>query len=149
MPLHDLRCLKCGGLDERRIAIADLDAVQVHSCGGAMERVFFRFPFATVTEDVSYESPIDGRVISSRSQRADDLARNNCIEYDPEMKTDYMRRQKESDIALERAIDRAVEETIDQMPTRKRELLDAELRGGATVEPQRLTGNPTAEAVNG
>lgn len=30
-----------------------------------------------------YRSPIDGRVIGSRSTRRDDLKRNNCIEWDP------------------------------------------------------------------
>jgi hypothetical protein len=30
-----------------------------------------------------YESPIDGRMISSRSQKREDLKRNNCIEVDP------------------------------------------------------------------
>jgi hypothetical protein len=30
-----------------------------------------------------YESPIDGRVITSRSQKREDLKRNNCIEVDP------------------------------------------------------------------
>lgn len=30
-----------------------------------------------------YESPIDGRMITSRSWRREDLARNGCIEADP------------------------------------------------------------------
>ncbi len=30
-----------------------------------------------------YKSPIDGRVIGSRSERRDDLARNNCVPYEP------------------------------------------------------------------
>jgi hypothetical protein len=32
-----------------------------------------------------YRSPIDGRVIGSRSQRRDDLKRNGCVEYEPSM----------------------------------------------------------------
>lgn len=28
----------------------------------------------------AYQSPIDGRWISSRSERRDDLARNNCVD---------------------------------------------------------------------
>jgi hypothetical protein len=32
-----------------------------------------------------YSSPIDGRVITSRSERREDLKRNNCIEWDPAM----------------------------------------------------------------
>jgi hypothetical protein len=30
-----------------------------------------------------YSSPIDGRMITSRSERREDLKRNNCIEVDP------------------------------------------------------------------
>jgi len=32
-----------------------------------------------------YQSPIDGRVIGSRSERREDLKRNNCVEYEPSM----------------------------------------------------------------
>ncbi|NKL37486.1 hypothetical protein GFL49_27725 [Rhizobium leguminosarum bv. viciae] len=30
-----------------------------------------------------YRSPIDGRIIGSRTQRRDDLKRNGCVEYEP------------------------------------------------------------------
>lgn len=30
-----------------------------------------------------YKSPVDGRLIGSRSARRDDLARNNCVPYEP------------------------------------------------------------------
>jgi hypothetical protein len=30
-----------------------------------------------------YRSPVDGRLIGSRSERREDLKRNNCIEWDP------------------------------------------------------------------
>ena len=33
----------------------------------------------------SYCSPVDGRVIGSRSERRDDLKRHNCVEYEPSM----------------------------------------------------------------
>lgn len=33
-----------------------------------------------------YRSPIDGRIISSRSTRREDLKRNDCIEIDPRPK---------------------------------------------------------------
>lgn len=40
----------------------------------------------TIIGDIpEYRSPIDGRVIGSRSQRRDDLKRNNCVEYEPSM----------------------------------------------------------------
>jgi hypothetical protein len=32
-----------------------------------------------------YRSPVDGRLIGSRSERRDDLKRNNCVEFEPSM----------------------------------------------------------------
>lgn len=41
-------------------------------------------PSVHVWSDIpEYRSPIDGRLISSRSQRREDLKRNNCVEIDP------------------------------------------------------------------
>jgi hypothetical protein len=34
-------------------------------------------------DTTEYRSPIDGALITSRSQRREDLRRNNCIEVDP------------------------------------------------------------------
>lgn len=45
-------------------------------------------PLATprVLSDIpDYRSPIDGRVIGSRSERREDLLRNNCVEYEPSL----------------------------------------------------------------
>lgn len=40
----------------------------------------------TVISDIpEYRSPVDGRVIGSRSERRDDLKRNNCVEYEPSL----------------------------------------------------------------
>jgi hypothetical protein len=38
-----------------------------------------------VSDIPPYRSPIDGREISSRSMRRDDLARNGCVEWEPGM----------------------------------------------------------------
>lgn len=43
-----------------------------------------RVSMPMVMRDIpEYESPIDGRLITSRSQKREDLKRNNCIEVDP------------------------------------------------------------------
>lgn len=40
----------------------------------------------TVVSDIKeYASPIDGRMITSRSERRDDLKRNGCYEYEPSL----------------------------------------------------------------
>lgn len=40
----------------------------------------------SIVSDIQpYRSPVDGRVINSRSDRRDDLKRNGCVEYEPSM----------------------------------------------------------------
>ena len=39
-----------------------------------------------VSDIPEYRSPIDGRPITSRSSRREDLRRNNCVEYEPSLK---------------------------------------------------------------
>lgn len=40
----------------------------------------------TVVSDIpAYASPIDGRMITSRSERRDDLKRSGCVEYEPSL----------------------------------------------------------------
>jgi len=57
------------------------------STGEPMAKPFAgRIVMPTVISDIpEYRSPIDGRVIASRSERRDDLKRNNCVEYEPSM----------------------------------------------------------------
>lgn len=44
------------------------------------------FPTPFVVSDITpYKSPIDGREITSRSQRRDDLRANGCVEWEPGM----------------------------------------------------------------
>lgn len=38
-----------------------------------------------VSDIPEYRSPIDGSLITSRSQRREDLLRNNCVEYEPSL----------------------------------------------------------------
>ncbi|WP_287257666.1 hypothetical protein [Mesorhizobium sp.] len=40
---------------------------------------------AVISDIPEYASPIDGKMITSRSQRRDDLARSGCVEYEPSL----------------------------------------------------------------
>jgi hypothetical protein len=40
---------------------------------------------SVVSDITDYASPIDGRMITTRSQRRDDLRRNGCVEYEPSL----------------------------------------------------------------
>lgn len=77
--------------------------------------------------DVRYDSPIDGKPITSWQARQEDLKRHGCREYDPGMKQDYHARIKESEAAMDKAIDATVEAAIEKMPTKQRGKLYSEL----------------------
>lgn len=139
MPLHDYLCRRCGEMDERHCAVEELHIPQRCECGQVMERVYLRFPFATIQEDVCYDSPIDGRPITTKQARIEDLARADCVPYETGIRQDQERNKKNQEEALERAVDQTVEREIAQMPARKREKLTAELEGGLTAEPARVT----------
>lgn len=71
------------------------------------------------------------------AQRRDDLARNNCREYDPLMRQDAEKYRKEMDEKLDRSVDETVERQIDAMPGTKREKLANELASGADAKVER------------
>ena len=93
-----------------------------------------RAPMAFVQRDVCYDSPIDGKPITNKHARAEDLKRSGCIEYDPGMRQDAVRKAQERDKALDAAAERTVEEVVSSMPSRKRESLYSELASGASAE---------------
>ena len=106
----------------------------------AGKRVIYA-PMVFVQKDICYDSPVDGRHITNKFAREDDLRRNNCIEYDPGMKQDADRKQKEQDAALDASIDKYVEKKFETMPSYKKEKLVNELSSGVDVQPVRLTAN--------
>jgi putative FmdB family regulatory protein len=136
VPIYEYVCPE-GHRFERVLKVADCSIPQACECGLDSQKVL-SVPMVFVSQEIRYESPIDGKVITNKQQRQDDLARHGCIPYDPEMKKDAARRQVESEKKLEAAMDATIEKTIHEMPSRKREKLTAELQGGVTADYVRL-----------
>lgn len=132
MPLHDFLCC-AGHTFEAFVPLVDLEKERLCDCGSPAHRVFLTAPMGIV-KNVEYTSPIDGRAITTKSARIEDMARHNCVEYDPEMKKDYMKRLERDNDALGRRVEETFDAEIERMPTRKRELLEQELRSGADLE---------------
>lgn len=99
----------------------------------------FAAPMFFGIKDVCYDSPIDGSPITSMAARREDLARNNCVEYDPEMRKDYTRRIEADERRLEQSVDTLLDKEISAMPSRKREKLAAEMESGMTADIVRQT----------
>jgi hypothetical protein len=136
MPLHDFRCER-GHVTEEFVA-QGVDEITC-ACYLPATKVFLTAPMAFVQPDICYDSPIDGRAITSKQARDEDLARSGCIPYDPEMKTDQQRRIAREEKALEDAFDKSVDEALAAMPARKREVLESELAGGMDASLERIT----------
>jgi len=139
MPTYTYRCDQ-GHTFEHYSSLAGFQALRLCAC----ERVAYVLitpPLSvTVAQDVCYDSPIDGRPITSHDQRREDMKQSGCIAYDPEMKTDSLRRIQEQDTALDRSIDLHVEQAVTRMPTKQRAKLYSEVvEQGMDCAVHRLT----------
>jgi len=130
--IYEYSC-KRGHRFERVLAVADYRVPQICECGADSRRIISLPRLVVTAPDVHYDSPIDGRPITSMAAHRDDLARNGCQLYDPEMRKDADRFVKQKDAELDRSIEASVEKAIEAMPAHKRERLAKELSGGADI----------------
>lgn len=145
MPTYEYAC-GCGAMFDRVLPIKDYDKPQTCECGAVARKLVSR-PMVFVQPDICYDSPIDGRPITSMQARKEDLARHGCIEYDPGMRQDYQRRIERGEAALEAKIEATVEAEIERMPTEKRERLHNEMLGGMEAVPERRTANVSSSVT--
>jgi hypothetical protein len=84
---------------------------------------------ADVVRDLpDYESPIDGRVVSGRAQRREDLARNHCRPYEDGEREQAERARKADDAALDARVSETVDRWWDKATSEDREALAHALR---------------------
>lgn len=139
MPTYTYACGQ-GHVFEQYSSLAGFQAMRICDCSALATLVITPPLSVTVAPDVCYDSPIDGRPITSWAQRQDDLARSGCRPYDPGMKDDADRRITQDRAAFDQSIDATVEEAIEKMPTHKRGKLYSELtQEGVGVEYVRST----------
>lgn len=149
MPLYEYVCSN-GHEFERYLPVAEYKAPQQCECGKKGKRVISAPMLAYAQRECVYDSPIDGRPITSWAQRREDLARNGCQEYDPGMKQDYQRRIQREDREMDKQLDATIEAEFERMPARKLEKLTNELESGATAVPERGTvSNMMTRAAHG
>ena len=138
MPLYEY---KCGNqhLTRKLYRVRDyVEAVDCEHCDLAAVRIFTAPVMVKAAADVRYDSPIDGRPITSHAARREDLKRHDCIPYDPEIKKDAVRWQKERQEAFDAKVDQTVSTEIARMPSQKRQQLAKEVVGmGASLEVNR------------
>lgn len=139
MPLYEHQC-PTGHRQIHYLTLAEHRSTLPCPCGAQAQQVISAPLLVKAAQDVCYDSPIDGRPITSWDARQEDMKRSNCRPYDPEMKTDAARFRKEQDAALDKSIETHVERAIEKMPTAKRGKLMSELTAqGVGVEYVRST----------
>jgi putative FmdB family regulatory protein len=131
--IYEYAC-KRGHHFERVLSVANYQTPQICECGADSRRIISLPRLVTAAPDIRYDSPVDGRPITSMAQRRDDLARAGCQPYDPEMRKDADRFKARQDAELDRKVDETVEKEFERMPVRKREQLENEIKSGADVE---------------
>lgn len=127
MPIYEFKCpQECQ--EERYLRVKDYHERQwCLKHWELMAHVITAPLMVKVAADVAYDSPIDGKIINSWTARKEDLKRSGCRPYDEGMKQDYHRHIKESESALDKAVDASVEEAVEHMPTATRGKLFSEL----------------------
>lgn len=136
MPCYEYACAN-GHIFDRFLPLARYAEPQTCECGAASQK---RLTAPLIVQDLpGYQSPVDGRWVEGRRARREDLARNNCVPYEPSMKDEQRRRQAQADEKLGRDIEHHFDAEVSRMPARKKELLEQELRSGADIEFTRAT----------
>ena len=113
---------------ERILSVADYNTPQVCECGAQARRIISIPRMVKVSQNICYDSPIDGRPITSLRQRQEDLARNHCSPYEPEIKQDYKKRIERGEKEIDKKIDDFVDRTFDSMSGDQLQKLDNEIR---------------------
>lgn len=142
MPQYVYECPKHGRF-ERILRVAEHRSVVECECGTESRQVITPITVVipshmSATGVSAYESPVSGEIITTQRQRANDLAENGCIEYDPGMKQDADRRVKEDDEKLDKLVDETFDREFTAMPGEKREALINEIASGSAAETVRI-----------
>lgn len=122
MPLYEYTCKECGAAQTAYRKVDDRH--NGPECHGVMALTIS--PVRGFVENIRYQSPIDNRAITSKRQRADDLARSGCRPWeglDQEKKQaarDKLHEQKN----FEQKVEKWVGEAYQSLPTEKKRILE-------------------------
>lgn len=116
MPMYDVICQACGtGKETIFRTVAERDSfLPSCSCGERKQRILSAPMLAPDTIE-PFESPKSGRVITSRRQWKEDLARTGSIPWEPGLREEIARNKVHSEEKAFAPVAKAVDETVTAM----------------------------------
>jgi hypothetical protein len=123
MPIYEAMCDGCGKSEDYYQAV-ETRHITPWCCGKSMRKVILSA--SMVQGDLpSYTSPIDGKWIDGRKQRAEDLKRNGCRPWEglDQEKKEAAKQVKYADEKLDASLTKTAAETFHQLPLSKRNIL--------------------------
>ena len=122
MPIYGYACTKGHAFDAYLPLARYKEPQRCPTCQRMGQKILT--PPRVMADCEGYNSPVTGEWISGRKQRREDLKRHGCIEYDPEMRKDAERFNREADKKVDRMITESLNEQFSVMPEAKRKLLE-------------------------
>lgn len=136
MPLYEYEC-DCGERFERYLPISEYDVIQFGTCGATAKKIFTKVSRAIIQPDICYDSPIDGRPITTWRQRKEDLHRNGCIPLDADLKKEIENIKNNNENSFYKKIDDFVDRQIHSLDSKRMENLSNEIDRGVALEYNR------------
>lgn len=137
MPIYVYEC-KGGHRFDLYLPLKDYNTTQKCECGEDANR---KTVPTMISPDIApwdhYISPASGKLITSHKERRQDMKESGCVDYEPSLRKDYQKNQRNEEMKLEKAIDETVDREIELMPSHKRESLERELDSGADIAYER------------
>lgn len=137
MPVYTYICEE-GHIFDRYLKLKDYKKPQTCICGKSARRQIMPTMLNCDMQPWDrYISPVSGKPITSYKERREDMAKYDCVDYEPSLTKHVTQKVKDDEKKLDKAVDETVEQLIDAMPARKKEQLETELKAGADCTLER------------
>lgn len=115
MPLYDYQCSACDKVFANVFRDYEERDNGPVCCGAISSKVWLTSPGVIGARAFdAFVSPASGKVIRTEAQYKDDLARSNCVPYEPGIKQDQERRVKNQEAETSQLVEKIVSEAAER-----------------------------------
>ena len=116
MPIYEAQCKQCGQVEDYYQTASNCHKTP-WCCGEAMTKVILTAPFGVV-DIPAYKSPVSGKWINSRRERAEDLKQTGSRPWEgmeqEQKEADRLKAYTEAE--QDKKLEKTIESTIRQLP---------------------------------